>query len=364
MKMKILILFIVMILLCFSFVVATTVKNETQKINILNCEPSEVSPGESFELSIDMSYISFDNFKIELSSNINLDAPFVDNSESIETKISDYKNIEITGSKDNLNILKLNYTVPEDISFGTSIQFIVKISSTDVSDDETSPVVIEDSITLSVVENSSSSTNNDNTDNETDGNSSNTINDEHDNNIPDNTNTSSNSNMTGNISIPGNSNMSNNSSISNGNSPYENFDNKDTNSRSQSVTQSVQTFTVNLDNLSKSANSSIQSVERNSSDTSTSEEVTYLGSSNNYLSSLSVSGFDFTQEFSKTNSTYFVTVGADTSSITINASAEDGSSTICVYGDDNLSSDINKILVNVTAENGNVRTYRIYVIKE
>lgn len=277
MKMKIFILFIVMILLCFSFVVATTVKNETQKINILNCEPSEVSPGESFELSIDMSHISFDNFKIELSSNINLDAPFVDNSESIETKISDYKNIEITGSKDNLNILKLNYTVPEDISFGTSIQFIVKISSTDVSDDETSPVVIEDSITLSVVENSSSSTNNDNTDNETDGNSSNTINDEHDNNVPDSTN---------------------------------------------------------------------------------------LGSSNNYLSSLSVNGFNFTQEFSKTNSTYFVTVGADTSSITINASAEDGSSTICVYGDDNLSSDINKILVNVTAENGNVRTYRIYVIKE
>lgn len=277
MKMKILILFIVMILLCFSFVVATTIKNETQKINILNCEPSEVSPGESFELSIDMSHISFDNFKIELSSNINLDAPFVDNSESIETKISDYKNIEITGSKDNLNILKLNYTVPEDISFGTSIQFIVKISSTDVSDDETSPVVIEDSITLSVVENSSSSTNNDNTDNETDGNSSNTINDEHDNNVPDSTN---------------------------------------------------------------------------------------LGSSNNYLSSLSVNGFNFTQEFSKTNSTYFMTVGADTSSITINASAEDGSSTICVYGDDNLSSDINKILVNVTAENGNVRTYRIYVIKE
>ena len=277
MKMKILILFIVMILLCFSFVVATTIKNETQKINILNCEPSEVSPGESFELSIDMSHISFDNFKIELSSNINLDAPFVDNSESIETKISDYKNIEITGSKDNLNILKLNYTVPEDISFGTSIQFIVKISSTDVSDDETSPVVIEDSITLSVVENSSSSTNNDNTDNETDGNSSNTINDEHDNNVPDSTN---------------------------------------------------------------------------------------LGSSNNYLSSLSVNGFNFTQEFSKTNSTYFMTVGADTSSITINASAEDGSSTICVYRDDNLSSDINKILVNVTAENGNVRTYRIYVIKE
>ena len=277
MKMKILILFIVMILLCFSFVVATTIKNETQKINILNCEPSEVSPGESFELSIDMSHISFDNFKIELSSNINLDAPFVDNSESIETKISDYKNIEITGSKDNLNILKLNYTVPEDISFGTSIQFIVKISSTDVSDDETSPVVIEDSITLSVVENSSSSTNNDNTDNETDGNSSNTINDEHDNNVPDSTN---------------------------------------------------------------------------------------LGSSNNYLSSLSVNGFNFTQEFPKTNSTYFMTVGADTSSITINASAEDGSSTICVYGDDNLSSDINKILVNVTAENGNVRTYRIYVIKE
>ena len=82
------------------------------------------------------------------------------------------------------------------------------------------------------------------------------------------------------------------------------------------------------------------------------------------MSSLSVNGFNFTQEFSKTNSTYFMTVGADTSSITINASAEDGSSTICVYGDDNLSSDINKILVNVTAENGNVRTYRIYVIKE
>lgn len=92
-------------------------------------------------------------------------------------------------------------------------------------------------------------------------------------------------------------------------------------------------------------------------------EVTYNGSDNNYLSELYIEDIDLTQDFQKDKTTYFATVDSDIDEIEIVATAENDDSIVCIYGNEDLEEGVNKILVSVTAENGNVRTYRIYVTK-
>ncbi|HMM07054.1 MAG TPA: cadherin-like beta sandwich domain-containing protein [Clostridiales bacterium] len=92
--------------------------------------------------------------------------------------------------------------------------------------------------------------------------------------------------------------------------------------------------------------------------------VTYQGSYNNYLSSLAVTDYAFQTDFTKTNDTYFITVANDVSDITVSAVAEDDAAVVAVTGNDDLAVGVNKVLVSVTAENGNLRTYRIYVTRE
>lgn len=93
------------------------------------------------------------------------------------------------------------------------------------------------------------------------------------------------------------------------------------------------------------------------------ETNTYKGESNNYLSKLKISGYDISPKFDKTNNTYFITIDKGVEKIDITAKAEVSSATVTVYGNTNLKSGTNKILINVTAENGDVKTYRIYVTK-
>lgn len=90
----------------------------------------------------------------------------------------------------------------------------------------------------------------------------------------------------------------------------------------------------------------------------------YSGSANNYLKSLSVRGLDLSSGFHKTNTSYFLTVDGETSRLTVSAKADDGKATVVVTGNTQLKSGMNKVLISVTAENGAVRYYRIYVTKE
>ena len=85
------------------------------------------------------------------------------------------------------------------------------------------------------------------------------------------------------------------------------------------------------------------------------------GSPNNVLSSLTVSAGSLTPTFHKFTQTYDVTVDHSVSSITVNAGAVDSRASITGTGNHSLSVGNNEIDVNVTAENGDVRTYKIYV---
>lgn len=94
------------------------------------------------------------------------------------------------------------------------------------------------------------------------------------------------------------------------------------------------------------------------------ETVTYNGSDNNYLNSLSIKGYKFDNSFSKEKTTYFVTVKNNTKKVTVKYKKSSSKSKVIVTGNTNLKVGINKVLVTVNAENGNSRVYRIYVTRE
>ncbi len=97
--------------------------------------------------------------------------------------------------------------------------------------------------------------------------------------------------------------------------------------------------------------------------TSLTQGENYKGSQNNYLKSLSINGVELKNAFKKTKSDYFATLGDDLEKVTVNAVAEDSSAIITIYGNTNLKNGKNKIIINVTADNGETRTYRIYLSK-
>lgn len=110
----------------------------------------------------------------------------------------------------------------------------------------------------------------------------------------------------------------------------------------------------NLEMDLQNANDKISSLTKN---------VKYQGAQNNYLSSLNISGIELKNSFKKTTTTYFAEIDSSVTSVKVNAIAEDDSSIITVYGNKDLQQGKNKIIINVTAEDGSVRTYKIYVMK-
>lgn len=88
-------------------------------------------------------------------------------------------------------------------------------------------------------------------------------------------------------------------------------------------------------------------------------------SKNNYLSSLSVSGFNILPVFNKDTSTYSLELENDVRAITINGTLEDSRSSVTGLGNHDLVEGLNKIDLIVTAQNGSSRTYTINVtVKE
>ena len=134
----------------------------------------------------------------------------------------------------------------------------------------------------------------------------------------------------------------------------------------KSMTQYV-TITVEKDkkeNPSGNNNNFPKVTTRKFSFTKVGNTVTYNGSDNNYLNSLSVKGYSLNKKFAKESNTYFVTVKNSTTKIKINYKKSSSKSKVIVTGNTNLKVGVNKVLVTVNAENGESRVYRIYVTRE
>ena len=87
-------------------------------------------------------------------------------------------------------------------------------------------------------------------------------------------------------------------------------------------------------------------------------------SSNNYLSELSVNGYELTPEFDKQTVNYSIEEEVIDKTIEINAVADDSRATITGNGVVELQSGENELRIDVMAENGVARTYFIKVVKK
>ncbi len=85
---------------------------------------------------------------------------------------------------------------------------------------------------------------------------------------------------------------------------------------------------------------------------------------NNYLSSLSVEGYELSPEFNKYAFTYYLVVPTDVTSLVVNAETENEKATKRITGNTKISNKENTIKVSVTSQNRTVRTYNIIVTKQ
>lgn len=265
--------------------------------------------GDTLEFTVNLDNIEYGKFKLTLASNIPL-GDIESDQEVVLTKNDDYTiEMQIDKNSIDFNQVILKYTVPTTMQAGDKIEFNATVTNLE-NEEETQTKDIE----INIVEKNT----NDNTPN------------------TDNTNNSNN---------------------------QEQFLNNN-NSAFSEMNQNMEMQSISLQNVSGQSQSSFsQSLVQGNSSQTIGNTTVYNGSNNNYLSSLSIENYTLNKNFTKENSTYFVEIDSSVDSLSITATAEDSASTVCVYGNENLKSGTNKILITVTAEDGTTRSYRIYVEK-
>lgn len=87
-------------------------------------------------------------------------------------------------------------------------------------------------------------------------------------------------------------------------------------------------------------------------------------STNSYLSSLTVDGYDLNESFDKESLEYTLTVPANTESVKINAQLAEDSAKVVGTGEVKVSEGLNTFEIVVTAENGSKRTYVLKITVE
>jgi len=139
---------------------------------------------------------------------------------------------------------------------------------------------------------------------------------------------------------------------------------QNTEKQSQASTEFSQTQATQSMSTSQMSEMTSTSGMASASAGTTTKTVTYNGSYNNYLKSLSINGAELTPEFDKTTDTYFVEVENSVEKVTVKYEAEDDGAKVKVYGDTDLEIGENKVLISVTADNRSVRTYKIFVTRK
>ena len=326
------IIFIIIALL-IPFVFATTsiptVKQNSQEKQFFSVDSTTKTAGSTLEMSINLETISYSNFLFTLTSGDkaleNIDTSEADNNTEIE---KENNSIVINGNKEKMSIdkIKLYYQIPQNIAVGTTFTFKATIEE-NIEKEEKEDATTEDS----KVED-------------------NAINDNNSEESPAEQSKKQEIKIT--ITIVEKveeikENQNENKEMQN----KENQNEKQGQSEMEKNSTPIGSMQVNTSSIRTGSNTATQG-----------ETVTYNGSSNNYLKKLSVEGYEFTTDFSKENDTYFMKIEEEKKSLTITAIAEEDETQICIYGNEEVK-DGDKILVSITAENGNVRTYRIYITK-
>ncbi len=365
-------------------------------------DKTEVKSGGYITMTIDLSKVDYENFKFTLTADSTLEGSVLEDTKSEDTNKlttnADNNTITVIGKKSELTAttITLYYKVSEKITVGSTITLTAKIESLDANDttNESTNTTIstksntqtediennknENTNNVASSENSQNQENNKLSQNlatnETDDSVGNSITNST-NNLNQNSTTNSTTNNTTNennyksavvkITVvekesnnASNQNTLTNNTQSNGQDGMNNINtnNMETikNSGTTSTTQSANGLIASTTAQTSTAKSS----------TSTSTAETYKGSYINYLTDITVNGYSLKPDFTMTNTTYVLTVENSVTSLDIDVTKYDSSSTVKIYGNTDLSVGQNKVLISVTAENGSVRTYRIYVTRQ
>ena len=300
---------IILIISIFQVSYAELKVNFNNEFMSVNAE--QIAQNETLEITFNLEKIKYDNFKIILNSNINNNEIYTNDNISLGKK-SDSIIINIDKNKLNLNKITVYYVVPEDTQINSQIQF-------------NSSVVIEEEI-------------------ETQDDEGNTVTTKQEKSILESSK---------NIIVT--EKKEETKLEENNKKEINNTDKKE--QPNMDNTKKVNNKTFNLStNLTKQVSSTGTSLSLSGQKE---ETATYNGSNNNYLKKLSVKGINLNTEFNKENTTYFINV-TDKSKLKINYKVEDSNAKVSVTGNDSIKEGTNKILITVTAENGDVRYYRIF----
>ncbi len=340
---------VLIILILFPIIsYAVNIPEKNEQNVFFTADKTEANLGDTVLLTLDLSKLEYENFKFELSSNSSLE-----NISTNENVLAEIKNntLTILGSKKDLSVQKISfsYLISEDYKIGDEITITGKVTNTDEEENS-----IEQVITIKVIEKTEENNENDYINEDTNKNSSQKDNQQNDKNEKQENSDKKQEQNTQNVPQEKNQTQS---------GSQENLK-MQSNTASNFNKTNNQTVNNNLQINTKGTASQNTKSQISTQNTTTKVETnTYKGESNNYLSKLKISGYDINPKFDKTNNTYFITIDKDVEELNITAKAEVSSATVTVYGNTNLKSGTNKILINVTAENGEVKTYRIYVTK-
>ncbi len=315
--LAILLLLSILIPVTYSYAIGT-IKEASKETSFFEISKLEYNKNEKVEMLINLENIEFTKFTFELKSSENITNMEIDSNIEVE-KSNDEITIEIDKSITNLNKIALYYQIPDNVEINDTIKFIATVTNieTNIDKDENENEVEEDTI----------------------GNSSN---EEIKQPIEPEIMTKAIE-----IKVVEQTNKEENDKNENIKNEEKSQDKKDKKVNEKSNTTKTIEKSVTTQTMSSKAE----------------QTVKYNGSDNNYLSSISIEGYKLNKEFSKDNLTYFINVGKDVNNLKITTNKVENSSTVCIYGNEDLREGTNKILISVTAENGNVRNYRIYVTK-
>lgn len=296
------IILFVLIAIHVSNVIAAVKDNEFFYTN-----KQEMCQGETLEMTLDISKIKYDKFEFKLTSNLETDNIVINEDIKVENYNNDI-NISIDKAKINLDKITFYYKVPENAQVGTKIELETQIiAEKEMESNDTNAKTIEEKkkIEVKIVEKKQES------------------NIQNEQNIIGSNNEIRNSKENENININAN---------------------KSIQSKVQNTNYSGSTI-----NIGNSVSAKLET-----------ETAIYKGSSNNYLSSLEIEGVSLNTTFNKEKTTYFIETTGKTE-LKVNTEKEDSTSKVYITGNENLKTGDNKILISVTAENGDVRYYRIFV---
>lgn len=287
------------------------VQAQSSNNSFFEIENIEVSKDDNITMKINIDQIDYEEFNFKLESNISLSNIEVNetSSESINNINQNNNDFSFDFSKNdsNINTIILNYSLPNELNVGDTITLKAIITSTNEEDE-----VLEENYTVTIIEKEEQKEK-DQKENET--------------------------------------NME----------KAEDKKQNDINKDKIEAKNKAEEDKIESKNVEKSTDKNQNSTKTSSS--SKKEQVTYNGSDNNYLSSLIVNNYSLNKDFKKESLTYFITLENNVNSLDINVTAEDSNSKIYINGNSNFKTGINKVLISVVAENGNIKNYRIYVKK-